>query len=247
MNFRSNSSQILSFLMFSFVAGLALARPVFSAEGSDRGLENRSQLLSSASQYREQGLAYRRQARWRESIDAFQKAVELSPQDVSSHILLGWTLHLNGQDPDATRSLLTAVYLKPSSIQAFNALGIVFLVQGELPQAILTHTWAVWLKPDNEIAHYNLSLAYQRQGLYDWSIFHAQRAASLESDNPHPFVAESIAYWDSGDRTAAIKAYRQATSVDRRYNDAAFLDYLKEAGFSPGQIQTSKQVLAAAK
>ncbi|WP_019502330.1 tetratricopeptide repeat protein [Pseudanabaena sp. PCC 6802] len=224
--FRRNSVSTLI-----LIAGLAIARPVFAASPN------------SASQYRQQGLAYRQQERFPEAIAAFEKAAELAPKDVSARILLGWTQHLAGQESEAARSLWSAIYLDPFSVQAFNALGIVYLVQGELPPAITSHTWAALLKPDNEIAYYNLSLAYHRQKLHTVAIANAKRAAQLEPGNPHPLVAEAIAHWDNGDRNAAIQSFRSAVSIDSRYGDANFLDYLKEAGFSTEQIQTSKQVL----
>jgi Flp pilus assembly protein TadD len=215
------------------LTGSAIALPVFAAN------------TQTASQYRQQGLSYRQQERFPEAIAAFQKAAELAPQDASARILLGWTQHLAGQETEAARSLWDAIYLDPSSVQAFNAIGIVYLVRGDLSPAIASHSWAALLKPDNEIAYYNLSLAYHRQKLYAMAIANAMRAASLEPDNPHPLVAAAIAHWDNGDRGAAIKTYRAAIGVDGRYKEANFLDYLKEAGFSPDQIETSKQVLAA--
>ncbi len=218
------------------LAGSAIALPAFAVLTPD---------TKAASQYRQQGLSYRQQERFNEAIAAFEKATELAPQDTSARILLGWTHHLAGQETEAARSLWSAIYLDPWSVQAFNALGIVYLVQGELSPSIAIHSWATLLKPDNEIAYYNLSLAYHRQKLYEMAIANAKRAASLEPDNPHPFVAIAIAHWDNGDRAAAIKAYREAIAIDGRYKDADFLNYLKEAGFSPDQIETSKQVLSA--
>jgi Flp pilus assembly protein TadD len=220
------------------LAGSAIALPAFAI---DTNIIN----TKVASQYRQQGLSYRQQERFPEAIAAFEKAAELAPQDASARILLGWTQHLAGQETEAARSLWDAIYLNPSSVQAFNALGIVYLVRGDLSPAIASHSWAALLKPDNEIAYYNLSLAYHRQQLYAMAIANAMRAASLEPDNPHPLVAAAIAHWDNSDRTAAIKTYREALGIDGRYKDANFLDYLKEAGFSPDQIETSKQVLAA--
>jgi Flp pilus assembly protein TadD len=215
------------------LAGSAIALPVFAAD------------TPTASQYRQQGLSYRQRERFPEAIAAFEKAAELAPQDTSARILLGWTQHLAGQETEAARSLWDAIYLNPSSVQAFNALGIVYLVRGDLSPAIASHSWAALLKPDNEIAYYNLSLAYHRQQLYAMAIANAMRAASLEPDNPHPLVAAAIAHWDNGDRATAVKTYRDVLVIDGRYKDANFLDYLKEAGFSPDQIETSKQVLAA--
>lgn len=218
------------------LAGSAIALPAFANLTLD---------TKAASQYRQQGLSYRQQERFGEAIAAFEKATELAPQDVSARILLGWTQHLAGQEAEAAQSLWSAIYIDPLSVQAFNALGIVYLVRGELSPAISIHSWAALLKPDNEIAYYNLSLAYHRQKLYAMAIANAMRAASLEPDNPHPLVAIAIAHWDNGDRDTAIKTYRDAIGVDGRYKEANFLDYLKEAGFSPDQIETSKQVLAA--
>jgi Flp pilus assembly protein TadD len=215
------------------LAGSAIALPAFAVD------------TRAASQYRQQGLSYRQQERFTEAIAAFEKAAELAPQDTSARILLGWTQHLAGQESEAAQSLWDAIYLDPFSVQAFNALGIVYLVRGELSPSIAIHSWAALLKPDNEIAYYNLSLAYHRQKLYAMAITNAYRAASLEPDNPHPLVAEAIAHWDNGDLATAIKTYRDAIGVDGRYKEANFLDYLKEAGFSPDQIETSKQVLAA--
>lgn len=223
------------FSTFVAIAGLAIAGSVFAASPN------------SASQYRQQGLAYRQQERFPEAIAAFEKAAELAPKDVSARILLGWTQHLTGQESEAALSLWSAIYLDPFSVQAFNALGIVYLVQGELPPAIVSHTWAALLKHDNEIAYYNLSLAYHRQKLYTVAIANAKRAAQLEPSNPHPLVAEAISHWDNGDRNDALQTFRSAVSIDGRYGDVNFLDYLKEAGFSAEQIQTSKQILLQSK
>jgi Flp pilus assembly protein TadD len=214
-------------------AGLEIAKPVFAVD------------TRAASQYRQQGLAYRQQERFTEAIAAFEKAAELAPQDAGARILLGWTQHLNGQESEAAQSLWNAIYLDPFSVQAFNALGIVYLVRDELSPSIVIHTWAALLKPDNEIAYYNLSLAYHRQKLYSVAIANAARAARLEPSNPHPLVAEAIALWDNGDRSTAIQTYRDAIGIDSRYKDPDFLNYLKEAGFSIEQIETSKQVLFA--
>jgi Flp pilus assembly protein TadD len=198
----------------------------------------------SANEYREQGLAYRKQEKFSEAIAALQKAVELDPKDAGGRVILGWTLHLAGKEAEAATSLWSAIFLKPRTVEAFNALGIVYLVQGNLPQSVIVHSWAALLKPDNEIAHYNLSLAYHRLQQFDLAIANAVKAAELEPSNPHPFVALAIAHWDAGDRASARKAYRDALRVDGRYSSPAFLDYLKEAGFSPEQIRAAKQVLA---
>ena len=198
-----------------------------------------------ASKYRELGLSYQRQDRYPEAIASMQKSVELEPNNVNGRVNLGWTQHLAGQPKNAAESLLQAASLNPFSPPTFNALGIVYLVSGDLTNAVIVHTWAALLKPKNEIAFYNLSLAYHRLKLYDSAITNATKAATLEPSNPHPLIALAIAHWDSDDRIRAQLAYRKALDLDGRYSDRNFLTYLKDAGFSPDQITTSKLILAA--
>jgi Flp pilus assembly protein TadD len=200
---------------------------------------------TSAGEYRQQGLAYRQQERFPEAIASLQKAVELEPQNVSGRVLLGWTLHLAGQEMEAANALLMAFYLNPQDVPTLNALGIVYLVSGDLTAAAITHAWAAALQPDNEIAYYNLSLTYQRMQQHDWAIATATRAAELEPTNPHPLVALAIAHWSKGEQPAAKQTYQQALSLDGRFGDRPFLDLdLKRAAFSPEQIQLAKQVLS---
>ncbi len=219
-------------VLFLCLSGLFSLRPALAAQ-------------PSASEYRELGLSYRQQERYPEAIASLQKSVELDPQNVSSRVLLGWTFHLAEQDEMATATLRQATYHDPFNVPALNALGIVCLVQADLTDAVAVHSWALLLQPDNEIAYYNLSLAYHGLQNYNWAIATANQAGTLEPTNPHPLVAQAIAQWDSGEPSRAQQVYRQAINLDPRYRDRPFLDHLKQAGFSPSQIQTATQVLLA--
>lgn len=199
----------------------------------------------AAEEYRQLGLAYRKQERLDDAIAALQKAVTLDPQNIDGRVILGWTQHLAKRHDTAAASLWEAIYRSPTSLQAFNAIGIVYLVRGDLPQSVVLHSWAALLKTDNEIAHYNLSLAYQRLQQYDLAIAYAKNAIELEPTNPHPFVALAIAQWTSGNQPSAKKTFRDAIGVDARYRSSEFLNFLNEAGFSNDQIQTAKQILAS--
>jgi len=200
---------------------------------------------TSAAEYRQLGLLYRSQARYGEAIAVLQSAAQLDPKNLSGRVLLGWTQHLNGQQDDAVATLVQTLQQDPSYVPALNAVGIVYLVQGDLWNALWTHSWAALLSPDNEVAHYNLSLTYGRLQLYGWAVLNAKQAAILEPNNPHPLVAMAIAQWQAGDRAAARQTYGQTLTLDPRYGDRAFLTHLQAAAFSPDQIQTTAEVLAA--
>lgn len=199
---------------------------------------------SAAVKARELGLEYQDQGQYEEAIATFQKAVDLDPQNVTGFVILGWTQHLVEQDVAATQTLKQALAIDSKHVPALNALGIVYLVRGDLQAAIATHTLAAQLKPEDEIAYYNLSLAYHRLKQYDQAIENAKTAAQLEPENPHPWVALAIGQWGKGNSAAAQDAFREAINVDARYTDAGELSYLKQAGFSPEQIQVTQQILA---
>ncbi len=225
---------------FSLVTAVCLSSLWVSASWSRLSPQN------SVTYYRQQGLNYRSQKLYPQAISALKKSVELAPQDLNGRIILGWTFHLAGQSQQAERSLVQAIYINPFSVQAANALGIVYLVRGDLGWAVVVHNWAAILKPDNEIAFYNLSLAYHRLGLFDLAIANADMAIKLEPDNPHPLVAKAMAAWGrnfESDRLLAKQIFNQAISLDPRYADSGFLDYLNEAGFSSQQIKLSQQIL----
>lgn len=223
-------------LGMGLVTGLMISLPVFLGT-------MRVSWGQTAEEYRIQGLNYRQQEKYPEAIEQLTKAVALEPNNIAGRVILGWTQHRAKQPGAATQTLVETFYRQPFDVPNLNALGIVHLVNNRLPEAVLTHSWAIAIKPDNEIAHYNLSLAMERLEQYPWAVSNALVASKLEPTNPHPLIALSIAHWGAGDRPQALQALQQALSLDGRYAQAEFLNYLGEAGFSPPQIKTSQEIL----
>ena len=195
-----------------------------------------------AATYRQQGLAARQQEDFEGAIAALKTAVVLDPTHVPGYVLLGWTQHLAGDRDVAIATLNQGLARDAEHVPSLNALGIAYLVNGDLGAAIAAHTQAKTLQADNEIAHYNLSLAYQRLPDVSAAIAHAERATELEPYNPHPWVALALAHLSNQDLAAAIANYQQASQLDRRYYDAAHLDHLLKAGFSPEQIEQVDEI-----
>lgn len=198
---------------------------------------------ATAETYRVQGLNYRQQGQFDKAISALQTAVDLDPQSVAGHVILGWTQHLATQEQEAEATLTTALTLDPFDVQVSNALGIVHLVQGNLYQALLTHLWAAHLNPDNEIAYFNLSLAAQRLDYHEWAIELATRAVELEPYNPHPLIAEAIAHWSLGNSETAQVLYKKAIALNPRYGTLQGTSALTAAAFSSDQIQTARRII----
>lgn len=199
----------------------------------------------NAAKLRQSALQYRQQGNYTKAIESLEKSVNLDRENMSSLVLLGWTLHLAQKPQPAQEILEQALTIDSQHIQTLNALGIVYLVGGNLEQAIATHTQAVTISPNNKIAHYNLNLAYQRLQQYTKAINHGKQAITLEPYNPHPWVALAITYWEMGEPQKSQENYRKAINLDGRYRQVSFLSHLKEAGFSGKQIKQTQEVLEA--
>lgn len=203
-------------------------------------------IATTASEYRQRGLALRDQGNYTGAIEPLEKAVQQEPQNLEGRVLLGWTLYKAGQSDRATEELTTVIRSNPFSVTSWNALGIVDLVSGNVQSAIGCHLWAAMLNPQNEIAHYNLSLAYDRLQSSDLAIIHAQKATQLEPENPHPWLALAIAQQQAKHLSEAKQSYQKALQLNPVLGDRAFqiLD-LQEAGFNPEQIDRVTQLGAS--
>jgi Flp pilus assembly protein TadD len=197
----------------------------------------------TAAKLRQLGLQYRQQGRYVEAITSLEKATSLEPQNLSGQVLLGWTLHLANREAPAIKVLQQVLERDANYIPALNALGIVYLVSGNLSAAVATHERARELQSNNEIAYYNLTLAYHRLGQYDLALARGKQATVLEPANPHPWVALALIYWEKGTKKQARQTYNRAVQLDSRYRQSNFLTNLKQAGFSPEQIENTKKIL----
>lgn len=233
MGCREEPPTALASATLSEVAQTNLAYPAFLIDAQ------------TAERYRQEGLRYRQEGRLDVAIAALKIAAALDPLNPNSHVILGWTQHLAGDQPVAAQTLQRALQQEPDYVPALNALGIVQLVAGNLETAVSTHSRAAQLQPNNEIAHYNLSLAYERLGQFEEAITNAEIATQLEPQNPHPWVALALAHWSKGNQQQAQSLYQQVVKIDSRYRSSSQLPRLEQAGFSLEQIQATETLRQA--
>ena len=102
--------------------------------------------------------------RQQESLVAFHKSVELSPQDAAAHNNLGSNLRDLGRLEEAETSLKRAIALKPDLAEAHNNLGSTLRELGRFHDAEAKCRRAIELKPHYANAHYNLGIALKELG-----------------------------------------------------------------------------------
>ena len=114
--------------------------------------------------WRNIGLAHQELSQWEEAIRAFEKAVQLQPQEAGSRVSLG-TLYLKrNRLEEAARELATAVQLDAELAEAKAWLGRAYSRAGRPQQALEAFRQAIALDPQHQMAHYNLAQTLAKLG-----------------------------------------------------------------------------------
>jgi tetratricopeptide (TPR) repeat protein len=124
--------------------------------------------------HRERGRAYLDEERWVEAISEYQQVVELVPDDVWSHYLLGYA-YCGKAYQDRSQPLLDkgiAVYqraleIRPDFPEALSELGTAYHMVGDYGRAIEAFSKVRALRPDWEVPRSNLADSYRAMGLWE--------------------------------------------------------------------------------
>ncbi len=100
---------------------------------------------------------------WDEAIANYRKALELEPNDASTHYNLALTLKYKGEAKQAVEEFETALRLKPKWADAHYGLGATRYDLGDQAAALKDLRTAVELDPANAGAHRMLAHIYSQQ------------------------------------------------------------------------------------
>ena len=113
------------------------------------------------------GAVLQAQGRIDESLDAKQKAADLSPSDAEAWSNLGNAYQDKNRLEDALHCLKHAIQISPNLAVAHNNLGITFEKLNRLDDAQSCYRKALELRPDYVEAHYNYGVTLQKMARYD--------------------------------------------------------------------------------
>ena len=99
-----------------------------------------------------------------EALLAFERAVELAPDDAVSRYNFGFLLHRQGELEHALAQMTAAVRLRPALDQAWYGCGLLLSELGRAHEAVEALKCAVELQPFNGSASYALCRACQAVG-----------------------------------------------------------------------------------
>ncbi|HSC45630.1 MAG TPA: tetratricopeptide repeat protein, partial [Candidatus Acidoferrum sp.] len=118
-----------------------------------------------------------------ESVEHYQAALKLRPNDATVENALGSALLAGGNLAEAARHLYAATVARPDYFDAHYNLGIVLASAGQFARAAQEFAEAARLKPEDANAQANLGAAFAELGDNSQAIAHLQRALQLDPAN----------------------------------------------------------------
>ena len=149
------------------------------------------------------------------SIREFEKAIELNPNDATTHHWFGdGVLECIGDHDRAIAEHKRALELDPLSLAINVDLGYSYYMAGRYPEAIAQVRKALELDPNSYFAHYNLGWILEASGDLSGAIAEYEKSVALDSD---PFALALLGHAQglTGNRDAALSILKKVTASPR--------------------------------
>jgi tetratricopeptide (TPR) repeat protein len=112
----------------------------------------------------EKGVALVMEGKHNEAIEAFNKAIELNPQDAVAYNNRGAAYGQTGNYKQQIEDSTKALQINPKDAVAFNNRGVAYGELGNYEQEIEDCTKAIELNPNLAMAYYHRGIAYHKLG-----------------------------------------------------------------------------------
>lgn len=122
------------------------------------------------------------------AIAAFDKAVQVGPDDIQSLYSLSNTLAAKGNYDRALEIIRQAIQLRPDTTVGYNNEGVILTNKGKLDDAVKSFQKAIELDSKNVQAQYNLGNVYVKQRRLDDATASFKKALNLNSTYTQCYV-----------------------------------------------------------
>ena len=162
----------------------------------------------------EKGFAYYELGNYNYAIDAYSKAIDLSPKDATAYKGRGITYDRLGNHTQAMKDYDKAIDLNPKSATAFIIRGAAYGLLGNDSQAIKDYDKAIELNPKDATAYECRGLAYASLGNYSQAIKDYDKAIDLSPEDAMAYINRGVAYANLRNYGEAIKDYDKAIALN---------------------------------
>jgi len=165
------------------------------------------------------GLLYTRQRRYDDAVDALQRCIQQSPDDVEAHVILGQVYAQLGQAQAAEDELTIAVRLGPLNIRARTMLGELYFARARYRDAAEQFGLSLASIPTSK-AYLGEGLAYFEMHKPALAESDFRKATALDPHDSRPHFVLGYFYGEMGRTDEAIKEYTIGFKMDPENQDA---------------------------
>jgi tetratricopeptide (TPR) repeat protein len=148
-----------------------------------------------------------------EALTAYDRAIELDPENVIAWGNKGWTLNELGQHTDALAACERATDLQPNEALAWNLKGLPLNDLGRHTEALAAYDRAIGLKPNNAIFWNNKGHVLNNLGQHAEALAAYDRAISLKPNEALAWHNKGWTLNELGRPAEALAAYNRAIEL----------------------------------
>ncbi|MBI5203982.1 MAG: tetratricopeptide repeat protein [Nitrospirae bacterium] len=208
-------------------------KPAYKADEKKIEQYNEAVKGLSATDWFKKGLTLGKAGNHQEALNAFNKAIELNPQDTATHYNRGTAYSNLGNYQQAINDFNKAIGLNPQDAEAYNNRGVAYSNLGNYQQAINDLTKVIELNPQYDAKAYNnRGFAYAKLENYQKAIKDFNKTIELNPQDAEAYYNRGVAYGMLGNHQQAIKDFNKAIQLDPKdasayYNRGAAYAQLK--------------------
>lgn len=132
------------------------------------------------------------------AIEAYNKAIELDPDNPGFINERGWIYEITGKDDLALADFNLALRKRPNAPVLYNNRGLIYLRKGALQSALDDFNTAIRLKPDMYYARVNRGRVLAMNRDFDGALADFAEAEKVDPNRPQAAVYRCVAYTDMG-------------------------------------------------
>ena len=184
-----------------------------SADTKTNDQSNDNSAARTAGDWYVKAYAYGTSGQYSESINAFNKVIELEPQNADAYGNRAVSYSRIGNYQKAIEDFNKAIEINPKFADAYGGRGFAYDNIGNNKQAIVDYTKAIEINPKLVDAYDHRGTAYGEDGNYKQAIKDFNEAINIDPKFARAYFNRGMAFGQLGDHSQAIKDVKTAAKL----------------------------------
>jgi len=202
-----------------FAEALDIARQARARIPDDQDIENlydRAR-LNCTNEHINQGIIARAAGEKKDAYNLLNKALELDPESVYAHYILGYFYYIDNYLKRAEDKMNDVMRLEPGYWQAYKLLGDIYYKDGKYDMAVKAYRRILSSNYDDYVAYNDIAISLMQIERYDQAIIYLKEASRLNPENLDIMYNLASTYRDVGMYEQAVMEYDRLSKRDDAY------------------------------